>query len=143
MSFGVTMQQHSKAVFTVRRKVIHRGDSAASPEWRALHMPQLTCCPVEFVNRGLCTGVRIDKPFTRNLRGRSHIAFGQRSRESLRFDQVVQTIAERVGRQVLFDVYFNSEQLSYGARIFITGEPLEKSGSRVWVKIGRLIELCL
>ena len=128
---GVAVQLEAEDVVAVRGKHVHDGDAAARAERRAVHARQLRRRLRHAVARLGRLGVGIADGERRHLARGAQVAFHQRRRQRLRVGDVVEALADRIGRQQRVDVDVERQQILDGARVLDAVEPLERAPSGV------------
>ena len=129
----VAVQFNLEDVIAVSREgVLHR-DAATRPEWRAVDARQLRRGlrhpVVGFGGRGFLVANRE----RRDLRGRAQVALHQRRRKILRVGDIVEAVADGVGRQQAGDVDVDTQHVPDRAAIFRAIETLERTRAGVGI----------
>ena len=121
-----------------REDVLHR-DAAARAWWRALNARHLRS-RLRQLERRLCRrAFGITDRQHRDAAGRAQVAFHQRRRERLHVGDIVETVADGVGRQERRDVDAEVEQVLDLARVFGAVQPLKRTPAWIRVRHGERI----
>ena len=137
---GVAVQIEAEHVVAVGGKRVNDGEPAARAERRAVDAPQLRLRLRHAVVRLARRRVGIANRERRHLARRAQIAFHQRRRERLRVGDVVEALADAVGRQERFGVDVERDQIANRARVLGAVQALERAPSRVRLRRGRAID---
>jgi hypothetical protein len=137
---GVAMQIHPEDVVAVGRKRMHHREAAARPERRAVGARELRGGLGHAVVRLARGGVGIaDRERTRLAR-RAQVPLHQRRRERLNVRDVVEALADRVGRQERGGIDVDREQVSDRPGVFGPVEALEWPSARIRIEGGRGVD---
>ena len=127
---GVAVQVDAEDVVAVGREGVHHRDAAAGAERRAVDALQLRGGLRHAVVRLARLGVAVAQRQRRHLAGRAQVAFHQRRREGLRVGDVVEALADGVGRQQRGDVDVERQQVLDRAGVLGAVEALEAARAR-------------
>ena len=128
----------AERVVAVGRKGVHDRDAAARAPRRALDVVHLRRGERQLVGRlasGWPSRRRAPAPAIA-VRG-AQIALDQRRRQRLRVGDVVEAVADRVGRQERVDVDIDVEQIVDGARVLGAVQPLERAAAGIGMQLRR------
>ena len=137
---GVAVELDAELVVAVGGKRVHDGNAAARPERRAIDASQLRRRFRHAVVRFSGLGVRIADRKRSHRARRAQIAFHQRGRQRLRIGDVVETLADGIGRQQSVDVDVEREEILHRARVLDAIEPLERAAPRIGCDRRRLVD---
>ncbi len=134
------VQLHAEAVFAVGRERVLDRDAAARAERRALDVVHLRAGARNLVGELRGARFRIADRQRADAARRAQVAFHQRRRERLRVGDVVEAVADRVGRQERVDVDVDRKQRAHRARVFGAIEALERTAAGIGIERRGLIE---
>ena len=130
-------------VLAVRREVVGHRDAAARAEGGALDVADLRDGLRDLVDGRGRRGVDVPDRVPAHLGRGPHVALEQRGREDLRVRDVVEVVAERLGRQVGGRVDPDAEELLDRGLVLRPVETLEGAAARIRVPAGDLVEAVL
>ena len=134
------MQLHAEAVVAVGREGVLDRDAAARAERRALDVVHLRAGARHLVGEFGGARLRIADRERADAARRAQVAFHQRRRKRLRVGDVVEAVADRVGRQERVDVDVDREQRAHRARVLGAIEALERPAAGIRIERRGLIE---
>ncbi len=134
------VHHHPEDVLAVGREDVRDRGAAARAHRRALDVPQLRRSPRDRINLRRRGRRRIAERIAADLRRGPEVALEHGRRERLDVGDVVEAVADRVGRQQGADIDVDAEQIAHRVGVFGAIQPLERSAAGVRPQRGRAIE---
>ena len=126
----LVVQRRLQHVMAVGRERVHDRRAAARAHRRAVDAAHLRRGARNLVGHRRRRGIAIADGKTADLARRAQVAVHQRRREALRIGDVVEAVADRVGRQVGRHVDVDVQQIAHRVLILGAIEALERTRAR-------------